>query len=55
MSTDQLEMSKNLEEIERKICFYQLFLNNYIFEKKFYHKPHTKSLKLKKKLMCFTI
>ena len=33
MSTDQLEMSKNLEEIERKICFYQLFLNNYIFEK----------------------
>ena len=33
VSTDQLEMSKNLEEIERKICFYQLFLNNFLFEK----------------------
>ena len=33
VSTDQLEMSKNLEEIERKICFYQLFLKNFLFEK----------------------
>lgn len=53
MSTDQLEMSKNLEEIERKICFYQLFLNNYIFEKQILSQTTYEILETKKEINVF--
>ena len=53
MSTDQLEMSKNLEEIERKICFYQLFLNNYIFEKQILSQTTYEILETKREINVF--